>query len=709
MQFANSNMFWLLLCVIIAFLIGRKTYRGRKQNLSTFAELTLLPELAAGFDNWQAVYRRAPWWSAMIVLCLVITLLRPQWGFTWEKSTKRGVDIVIAVDLSESMNAEDVSPNRLTRAKREILDLLGRLKGDRVALVAFAGTAFLEMPLTLDYGAFRLFLSSLSTELIPIKGTNIEGAITESIKAFRKSSSIPESAVKKTTRERAVVLITDGENFEGDLLEVSQRAKENHVRIFIVGIGSPEGAPIPTDKGHKKDKGGRVIITKLRQDALKTLAQQTGGLYVKSITSDRDVMAIYDLGIHKSLEATVLAWDRSKRWNEYFQLPLFLAVLLLILGPWANLPSLFVRSERPGYIETKKKKWGQRSLVVFLLPAVLSLFPLESASAQSSESLGLSAKQAFDDGNFREALHGFTKAEKKNKSDYRLKIGRAASFYRLNRFHQAKALFFQAAADTEDKTAKAGALYNAANSMVQLGELEGAIKTYEDSLTLVPEDKEAQNNLEYAKRLLQQQQKVNRQESKKKKQTGQKKTASGKTKQQHSAQNQQGRKGQNRTKDKKKKKDQEKQENQKQKTGDGKQSEQKENKERHPDEKLSKEEEEKKAPKNSSDKERDKSADSEQTDPSEKERGKGTERKESSQDQQKQRDDSLDPRNKDGEPEDGQHQGPPTVEDTAKELDQRRAQFESVEEKTAARMKYRLRRGIQQLEEQKRKLPEKDW
>ena len=180
---------------------------------------------------------------------------------------------MVAVDVSESMMVEDVKPNRLGRAHRKILDLLAEFRGDRVGLVAFAGVAFTETPLTLDYGALRSYVTSLNPSLIPIKGTNIEHAIKESIRTLEKGGLSAESSL--SDRSRAIILITDGEEFDGDLSKVSQLAEEKKIALYIMGVGTVEGGPIPSLKGYKRDNQGIVVISKLRPDELQVLASKT--------------------------------------------------------------------------------------------------------------------------------------------------------------------------------------------------------------------------------------------------------------------------------------------------------------------------------------------------------------------------------------------------------------------------------------------------
>ena len=233
------------------------------------------------------------------------------------------MDIVIALDVSSSMLAQDIKPNRLERAKYKIIDLLNMLEGDRVGLVAFAGTSYLQCPLTLDYSAAQIFLNAIDTELIPVPGTAIGHAVRTSVKAFNTQD----------TRSRAIILITDGEDHTGDAIQSANWAKERETKIFAIGIGNTVGAPIPNLKpgasGFKKDKDGEVILTKLDEPTLQQMALQTGGSYVRSVSGDMDLKKLYLENIKHKVESKEIKTERKRVWEERFQWMIFAALLCL--------------------------------------------------------------------------------------------------------------------------------------------------------------------------------------------------------------------------------------------------------------------------------------------------------------------------------------------------------------------------------------------
>ncbi len=328
---------WLLWLGPALLLFHLYAFRARARLLRRFASPETLPTLVAG------VSRPRRWLKAVLVtvavLALVMSLAQPRWGFVWEEIHREGVDIVVALDVSDSMLVRDAEAggelSRLERARREIADLLRQLEGDRIALVAFAGSAFLELPLTLDYSAAALFLDALEPDLIPVKGTAIGEALRVSLTAFDRVARAGSRG------SRAIILITDGEDHLGEAQEAAEAAAAAGVRIFAIGIGRDEGAPIPREGGgFRTDRRGEIVLSRLDEAALQRIALTTGGRYVRSVTGDVDLEQIYSRGIKAQLEDQELASSRRQRWEERFQWLLVVALLALMLEPLIN--------DRPG-------------------------------------------------------------------------------------------------------------------------------------------------------------------------------------------------------------------------------------------------------------------------------------------------------------------------------------------------------------------------
>lgn len=316
---------WLLWLVPLLAVFHLWVFRARSRLLHRFASREMIGRLTAG------VSRRHQGFKALLGLiglgAAVLALAEPQWGFTWEEVERRGVDLVVALDVSDSMLVEDAGGDgltRLERARREISDLLNLLEGDRIALVAFAGSAFVECPLTLDYGAAALFLDAFDTDLIPTKGTDLAAAIGKSLEAFRGASH----------PSRAILLITDGEDHSGEARAAAEEAQSQGVKVFTIGIGRDEGSPIPgPGGGFRRDRNGEIILSKLDEPTLQEIALTTGGRYVRSVTGDVDLEQIYSQGIKATLEDQELGSRRRQRWHERFQWLLAVALAVWMIEP----------------------------------------------------------------------------------------------------------------------------------------------------------------------------------------------------------------------------------------------------------------------------------------------------------------------------------------------------------------------------------------
>ena len=323
MQFGNPNYFWWLAAipVFIAFLVW--AYRARRRALAQFAvsPVTFVNGFARRCKSILLV---------AVVLFGVLALTQPRWGFEWREVRRNGVDVFVLLDVSKSMLTEDVRPNRLAQAKFACEDLLNKLQGDRIGLIAFAGTAFVQCPLTVDYEAFRLTLRDANPGVIPRGGTAIGPAIRTALKAFEAGEG----------RDRAIVLITDGEQTESDAVAAAGEAAKAGVHIYAIGVGTAEGELIPVREDGKameflKDGEGKVVKSRLDEETLKQLALQTQGISVRSAAGDFGMETIYDKGIgqlqRKEAEAKL-----QKRYFERFQWPLGVGFALLILEAFVS-------------------------------------------------------------------------------------------------------------------------------------------------------------------------------------------------------------------------------------------------------------------------------------------------------------------------------------------------------------------------------------
>ena len=321
MRFGDPLYFYLFWCLVPLIFFMVWGMRKKQQLTLKFCGNPLLTKLV--HPGVEKRHRSKTIFVVLAILFLILALTRPRWGYQWEDLHQRGVDVIVALDVSSSMLAEDIKPNRLERAKRKISDLLDMMEGDRIGLVAFAGTSFVQCPLTLDYGAARLFLSAIDTQLIPVQGTALGNAIKTSVKAFRSQEK----------KSKALILITDGEDQTGKALSAAKLAGEQGVKIYTIGSGGEIGAPLPNSSGaggFRKNQQGEVILSKLDETTLQQIALETGGSYVRSVTGDIDLNTIYKDQIKKNIEKKELKSERRKIWQERFQWFIFIALIFLV-------------------------------------------------------------------------------------------------------------------------------------------------------------------------------------------------------------------------------------------------------------------------------------------------------------------------------------------------------------------------------------------
>ena len=311
---------WVVGALILFFVWAM---HNKKQALGKFVQAKLLPELISKVNFKFQVLKFSI--IAIAIIFSILALMRPQWGFNLQEVKRKGLDILIAIDTSKSMLAEDVLPNRLARSKLAVKDLIKKLKGDRIGLIAFSGTAFLQCPLTADYSGFALSLADLTTDIIPKGGTSISSAIKVALEGYDGQEG----------GNKALIIITDGEDHEGDPVKLAKELKAKGIKIFCIGIGTNQGELIQltVSQGNKsflKDKSGNVVKSRLNESILQTIALTTGGIYVRSSGAKFGLDLIYDEKFSK-MEKKETGSKMSKVYYERFQIPLAIALMLLIL------------------------------------------------------------------------------------------------------------------------------------------------------------------------------------------------------------------------------------------------------------------------------------------------------------------------------------------------------------------------------------------
>ncbi len=322
MFFLHSEYLWLLLLVPLFPILWGVLLRLRRRRIRAFGDEDLVNAL---MPHWS----RARGWVKVILFSLafmffVIGISRPQIGAKLQEHKARGCEIMICLDVSNSMLAEDYSPNRLERAKLAISRITDKLKEDRIGLIIFAGTSFVQLPITTDYISARMFMNSISTESIPVQGTAIGDAIATATRSFSAQSR----------KSRAIIVITDGENHEDDAVAAAKEAAEAGVKVYTIGVGSPEGQPIPMKGELLKDREGNIVVTRLDEAALKEIAAAGGGAYVHAGNDEFGLNPIVsDIQKMDAEEfSNVIFEEYDEQFMYFFAIALALFVLEMLIG-----------------------------------------------------------------------------------------------------------------------------------------------------------------------------------------------------------------------------------------------------------------------------------------------------------------------------------------------------------------------------------------
>lgn len=320
LRFAHPIALYLLLAIPVFVLFFVVMMRKRRRALKLLGDWSLLqrlmPEHSPARSNLKFILLMAVW------VMLVVSLAGPQVGSKLEKIKRKGIDVVFALDVSNSMMAQDITPNRLERSKQAISRLLEKMDNDRVGLVIFAGKAYVQMPVTTDYAAAKLFLSGINPGMIPTQGTAIGQAIDKSAACFADGK-----------QSKAIIVITDGENHEDDAVEAAKSAAGQGIKVFTVGMGSPDGAPIPLYNGamligYKTDPQGQTVISKLDDRLLNDVALAGNGMYVRASNSQSGVKEVFDK--LNSLEKTEYDARFFSDYEDRFQILLLIGIVLLL-------------------------------------------------------------------------------------------------------------------------------------------------------------------------------------------------------------------------------------------------------------------------------------------------------------------------------------------------------------------------------------------
>jgi Ca-activated chloride channel family protein len=469
----------------------------KRRSLRRLADPGLIPRLT---DS------RSPRLAAIKALCLLLGLTflivaaaRPQWGEKLQVYKGRGIDIVIALDASKSMLATDVAPNRLSRSKTQIAALLDNLSTNRVGIVAFAGNAQIMCPLTPDVEAAKLFLDIIDPDNMPRPGTNIQHAVESAASLFDPGAG----------SSKALVLITDGDNLDGDPAAATKLAADEGIRIFAVGVGTPEGSTIPESHGsgtsYKKDKDDRIVVTRLAERLLLVMAKATDGRYFRSESINLNNL----VGALDQLEKKAFGGGEYMEYEERYQHFLLVAFLLIVAGlfisdrrsAWfKNMDLSMLRSLAPvSRPDSPKTGAGSAALV---LAALIGLAAPVRADVGSSMRRGLALERA---GKYDEAVKAFQEALVLEPDNVRIHYNIGRALHQMKQ--QPEALgHFQLGLLSKSRPLRAKSLYNMGNCQFRQNHLDEAIASYTQVLLQQPGDLQAKQNLEYCWKMKQQQQ-----------------------------------------------------------------------------------------------------------------------------------------------------------------------------------------------------------
>ncbi|HEY3663459.1 MAG TPA: VWA domain-containing protein [Chthoniobacterales bacterium] len=488
MTFGHPIWLWaLLLLPVLAFFFARAEQRGAEK-LQLFVAARLLPQLAGTVNRARRIFRFI---LLLLVLALVlVSLARPRWGYAYDEVKRKGLDLLFAVDVSRSMLSNDVQPNRLERVKLATQDLINDLQGDRVGLIAFAGRAFLQAPLTIDYDAAVDSINDLDTKTIPEGGTNISDAIALATRTFGKSA----------TGNRALIIFTDGEELSGDAVKTAKAAADAGVRIFAVGVGTPGGSliPIQSDNGGTafvKDAKGEVVKSKLDETRLREIAQAADGFYLHLENGPRTMQQLFTDGLGK-MKVAVINARLSRKAIERYEWPLGAAILLFALA-------LLINDRQ------RVKGAASRSAARQTAAAVAALILLSAGWARAA-STGI---DLYEQQKFPEAYDHFQKTLQENpgtRQSDRIEFDAGAAAYKMKDYNKALQSFSQALL-SKNPHLQSESHYNLGNTLYERGEAEksddkklnnweGALQHYQETLKAEPQNKNAKDNYEFVKK-----------------------------------------------------------------------------------------------------------------------------------------------------------------------------------------------------------------
>jgi Ca-activated chloride channel homolog len=489
MNIKHPELLVLILVFVAVLFLLNYAWKRRKHILTAFCDSKQLSNI---FPNVSPLKNSMRFILLSLATLMFITaLISPRWGYDWQEVESKGVNIMIALDLSKSMLAEDISPNRISRAKLEIIKLLDKLNGDKVGLIIFAGESFLQSPLTHDYLMVKDWILQISPDSIAVEGTSIKSAIELGRKSFKHLTA---------NDPKAMIIISDGEEQDQATLDEAKRAKSEGIKIYTIGIGTNEGGPIKINDSLLRDANDNVVISRLDDALLKQIAELSSAFYVRSSTGDFHLDTLYYDHIKGEVQAKVLKSGKSKLWNESYQIFMAIGFVALLLElfisfnmfSWFNIVLSWMNKNNNNIFRLKAK---HKVLILFLLlnhPVKANVFDASLWSADSK----LQTQQ------YSLAKEEYLKLQVKEPHNSRLNYNLGVSLYRTDTFTDAVSSFLRSSTESKIPELQERALYNLGNSYFKMENYKDAISAYEKALAINAKDEDAKFNLELAKKLL---------------------------------------------------------------------------------------------------------------------------------------------------------------------------------------------------------------
>lgn len=504
MTFASPAWLWALLLLPVLLAVEWWAARRDAERTARFVSRALWPRVARQpHPRWRALR------LALLLLGaagFVLALARPQWGIVREKVEREGVDVVFALDTSGSMATADVPPNRFFLARTALMSLAQRLEGDRLALLAFEGEAYPLVPLTLDADALGLFLDTLEPGIVPTPGTSLGQGLARGLELF----------VDKDRRNKVMVLVSDGEDLEGEVEAAVRRAKEAGVVVHTVGVGTEKGDPVPSfdadgnPAGYKKLPDGSPVVSRLDTGALEAIARGTGGRFFRLGAGDTSLSAL--ASAIEGLEQKSLSREYSYRRKERFQVPLAGGLLAIFVALVLPLP------------RSRRVAGALAALALLSLPAGLAAAEEQQRQGRVVDELLLrpnrlteQGRDEWQRGNHPAALQSFEKAAQARPNDPAARFNVGTGLFKNGRYDEAGALFKALGQDSRAPLS-AAARFNLGNTLLQRQDYAGAVQAYREALRAEPGAADVRRNLELALRALQEQQQQQQQQDQQQKQ-----------------------------------------------------------------------------------------------------------------------------------------------------------------------------------------------